>query len=202
MPKTSTQRYRPRPPLSSIPPQAAAVGYSRKTFTSDFKNNWYLWSFFGGHASPTNVVFNSDGSVTLQGDTTGPNGQIATGHVTSGGFVGTSFAGGAYFEATFKFYPQTVIDRDFNGWPSFWSMAREHLAQEAAQQWPGQAPGYDHFIEADFFEYDTYPYNHWMNGFGSCLHDYSGIYPNYVNNFSDPTAVGPANIDFRQYHKF
>jgi hypothetical protein len=94
-----------------------------------------------------------------------------------------------------------------NGWPAFWSMAIEHLARPGvADQWPGQASGYVHFIEDDFFEYDTYAFAG-ARSYGAALHDWYGIwnpttaYSNIFNqtNFVVQTRAG---TDFNQFHTY
>lgn len=144
------------------------------------------------------------------GDKTGPNGELATASPTGipGGFVGTAFGGGGYFEATFKFDPQDVIKNNFNGWPSWWSMALEHMVNFETRQWPGQQEGYEHFIEADFFEYDLKDYVRKgnLNYFGGALHDWFGLPGGQYNHVSLPARViareVPINTDFTQYHRY
>src|SRR5262245_13877629 len=96
---------------SDLPPQAAAANYTVRTFSSRFNTGevditgssksgfkWYPWKFFGGAAKLDRIVVNTDKSVTLLGDTTGPGGQLATVSPaeTSPGFVGIAFGGGGY----------------------------------------------------------------------------------------------------------
>ena len=189
---------------SEIPPQAAAVHYTVRTFSSTFSASevditntsksgfkWYPWKFFGSTAKLSSIGINADESVTLSGDTTGPNGQLATASSTGmpGGFVGAAFGGGGYFEATFRFDPKDVIKNNFKGWPSWWSMAIEHMSGMATRQWPGQQKGYEHFIEADFFEYDLRDYvmsGKW-NYFGGAMHDWFGLYNGSYDRYNLPT---------------
>lgn len=208
-----------RPAVSNaVPRQASNVGYTKLLFSSGFAGTidltnsgnagfqWYPNSFLGGKANLAAIRPNADGSVTLLGDVTGTNAQIATGGMGQNGFVGTSFGGGGYFEAELSFNPQNVINGNFAGWPSFWSMAREHLTKNGDDQWPGQAAGYDHFIESDFFEYDLNPYTKQLNSYGAALHDWSGIWTppsGYPSNIaSAPTMIVPAGTDFTKLHKF
>jgi hypothetical protein len=211
------------PRSSGVPPQAAAVRYTTRTFSSTFSANqvdivntsksgfkWYPYQFFGSHPKLDSLILNSDGSVTLLGDTTGPNGELATATVTGtpGEFVGTAFGGGGYFEATFKFDPLDVIRANFNGWPSWWSMAIEHLANLDKRQWPGQLKGYEHFIEADFFEYDLKEYAERgeLNYFGGALHDWFGPPTGEYDHVTLPHRLVvrgvPTNTDFTQYHRY
>lgn len=209
---------------SDVPPQAAAAHYTVRTFSSTFNAiqvditntsksgfNWYAYNFFGTSTKLSSIILNSDGSVTLLGDTTGPGGELATVSRTApaGGFVGTAFGGGGYFEATFKFDPQDVIKNGFNGWPAWWSMAVEHIANLDTGQWPEQQKGYEHFIEADFFEYDLKDYvdGGRLNYFGGALHDWFGPPGNgRYSHVTLPNSVivreVPIDTDFTQYHRY
>lgn len=209
--------------LSNVPPQAAAVNYLVRTFSSSFSADqvdmanttksgfkWYPYRFFGSQTKLASISLNADGSVTLLGDTSGPNGELATASSTDtpGKFVGTAFGGGGYFEATFKFDPQDVIKTNFNGWPSWWSMAIEHMVNLDTRQWPGQPEGYEHFIEADFFEYvlKDYVERGKLNYFGGTLHDWFGPPTGKYNHVTLPHRLVvrevPADTDFTQYHRY
>jgi len=206
------------------PSYASAVGYTVNTFSSftnqsiDLTNSgrsgfqWYPWNFFGSHARTANIVVNADGSVTLNGDTTGPNGEIATATPAnnSAKFVGIAFGGGAYIEASIMFDPATVAAANSKGWPAFWSMALEHVATQS-QHWTGKPAGYLHFIEADFLEYDMLPSNLGQNYFGTSMRDWYGIYKTSCapealcdasRPYSEVKTMVPANTDFRQYHRY
>jgi hypothetical protein len=200
------------------------VGYTVNTFSSfspqsiDLANSgksgfqWYPWNFFGSHAQTANIVVNGDGSVTLNGDTTGPNGELATAAPAhnSAKYVGTAFGGGAYIEASIMFDPATVAAANSKGWPSFWSMALEHLATQS-EQWKGKSRGYQHFIEADFFEYDMLPSKLGLNYYGASLHDWYGSFKTSCAPqafcdaslpYSDALTMVPATTDFKQYHRY
>ena len=166
--------------------------------------------FFGALTKLSSISLNQNETVTLLGDVTGPNGELATASWTGipGEFIGTAFGGGGYFEATFKFDPQDVIRNDFNGWPSWWSMSIEHMANLDTRQWPGQQKGYEHFIEADFFEYDLKDYatRKKLNYFGGALHDWFGHPSEPYKGVPLPHTVFvrevPINTDFTQYHRY
>jgi len=162
------------------PPAAAAAGYMVNTFSANVSASsvdtgntgnsgfqWYPFNFFGSHASPVGIVINNDGSLTLQGDTSSPNAQLAsaTPAKNAAGFVGTAFGGGAYIEATLKFNPDDVAAKRGNGWPAWWSMGVEHLINR--EQWAGMPKGYSHFIEVDFMEYDMLSTG--RNYYGICM---------------------------------
>jgi hypothetical protein len=208
---------------TDVPPQAGAAHYTIRTFSSGFSASdvdiaggsksgfkWYPWKFFGAPTDLGRVGINRDGSVTLSGDVTGPNGQLATVSPasTSGGFVGTAFGGGGYFEATLKFDPKDTITNNFKGWPSWWSMAIEHMVNLETRQWPGQQSGYEHFIEVDFFEYDLKDYvlNGKWNYFGAAMHDWFGLGSAGYSKITLPHDLVvrgvPRNTDFTQYHRY
>src|SRR5579863_5049092 len=75
---------------ASPPPVAAGVGYIRNTFSSftpgdiDIDDTgksgfaWYPYHFFGSRPQSGTITINADGSVTLNGDVTGPNGELST----------------------------------------------------------------------------------------------------------------------------
>lgn len=178
----------------AAPSAASAVGYSRQTFNSRFAANkvdtanakpdgkeWYLWSFFGDPVpSAGQLTFGKTlGSMTLDGGGGTLNGQIATAAKTgTGTWVGTTFANGGYFEVEIAFDPSLVIT--VNGWPSFWAMAIEHLA-DGDEQWPGQAANYDHFAELDMFEYSVAGAEG-ADSYGVNMHDRYGVYPAWTND--------------------
>ena len=222
---SSSQAADEPPQTSEVPPQAAASDFTVRTFSSTFSANqvdiantaksafkWYPYNFFGAHTKLDSIGLNSNGSVTLSGDTTGPNGELATASSstrTPGGFVGTAFGGGGYFEATLKFDPQDVIKNNFNGWPSWWSMAIEHMANLNTSQWLEQPKGYQHFIEAGIFEYDLKDYvgRGKLNYFGGALNDWFGLpsggrYSLVSHPYSVVIREVPLNTDFTQYHRY
>jgi hypothetical protein len=212
------------PPIRlPVPAQAAAAHYTLRTFYSRFGADevdlggssasgfkWYPWKFFGKTARMDAITVNADGSATLFGDTTGPNGQLATASPAANGrgFVGVAFGGGGYFEATLRFNPQDVARNDLQGWPSWWSMAIEHLINRGGAQWPGQEKGYEHFIEVDFFEYDLRDYikrGQW-NAFGGAMHDWFGLPSEGYKRVTTPHFVVvrevPSITDFTQNHRY
>ena len=213
------------------PSQAKAAGYTSETFSSTFAEStvdttnsqksgfdWYLGQFFGGAATPaSDLTFNSDGTLTFDGAGTSSNAGINTAapSTDAAGWVGLAFGGGAYFEATYSFNPADTIATGGDGWPSWWAMAIEHLAGLPSEQWSGQAAGYDHFIETDFFEYDVWSFSP-HNEYGGAMHDWYGIYEStcgggYCNvsnssgggtSFSDFVVETPTTTDFTTYHAF
>jgi hypothetical protein len=129
---------------------------------------WYLNKALGGKPTPpSRLTVNRDGSLTLNG------GEInAFSAPTSHGM---GFGGGACFEATFSFDPQSVVGNYQKTWPAWWAMSLEHFLNLPAQHWTGQPSNVMHFAEMDFFEYDTW---NWagQNTYGGATHDWGGSY--------------------------
>ena len=169
-------------------------------------HKWYTSHFFGAPTTPSSAYSATVEFLTLTQHNS-YNGSLGTAGPAKNkqGFVGQAWGGGAYFEASFKFDPAQV--NTAKGWPAFWSMAIEHLAQKGLDQWPGQPKGYVHFIEDDFFEYDTAsslsPYT-----YGAALHDWYGIYkktcPEGFCGITNPNfkVSPPKGTDFTQIHSY
>ncbi|MDR3709695.1 MAG: hypothetical protein P4L33_15465 [Capsulimonadaceae bacterium] len=195
----------------------ASCGYSL-TFADDFKNlekidtratgkpgfNWYTKQFFGGKPTPSAVIETGKGGLTLNGPN-GYNGSISTAGpaANADGYVGTVFSGGGYFEASIAF-DRSLIDVR-HGFPAFWSMAIEHMAQKGKSQWEGQPPGFEHFIEVDFFEANTFA-KAGPDTYSGAVHDWYGAWskergfseamnPNYIIHV-------PRNTDFAKFHRY
>ncbi len=88
-------------------------------------------------------------------------------------------------------------------------MAVEHMVSLDARQWPEQRKGYEHFVEADFFEYDLKDYvrRGKLNYFGGALHDWFGLpsadrYSHLTIPYSAVVREVPLNTDFTQYHRY
>jgi len=212
-------------PAAQAPAGAASVGYTVNTFSSNFSPatvdlansgkpgfSWYPWNLYGSHTNLAAIRLNSDNSVTLAGDRTGPNGELisATAANNSEQFVGTAFGGGAYIEAEIKFNPDDVAKAASKGWPSFWSLEIHDSVLKSSSHWPGQPPGYKHSVEADFFEYLYLPYNVPRNIYGAGLHEWYGIQNVTCGHglcaqhmrMEEPKRPAPVGTDFTQYHRF
>ncbi len=207
---------------AAIPVPAKAAGYTDLTFSSTFRpsevdvtkegtpgHQWYLWSFFGKNANGSELKFNKNGTLTLEGGPTGPNGEIATAAKMrgAGNFIGTAFGGGAYFEATLAFRPQDIVNADYQGHPAFWAMALEHLVGYG-QNKGSKAKRFEHFVEVDIFEYDMLGYTGMENVYGGALHDWYGIWHETcvtglcsITNASLKKRVPPAT-DFERFHTY
>jgi hypothetical protein len=215
--------------LAATPPvEASQHGYNTNTFSSNFTAQtvdvnrtlnrgykWYLFDFFSKLASPAGITINGDGTMTLLGDSTGAIGELSSiaPYRGTNTFVGTAFGGGLYIEAVFHYDPAQVTAAHAGGkrwpYPSFWSLPIEGNGNllPGGNQWPGQAAGYIHNVEVDFFEADyvTKP-----TAYGVGLHDWYGIQnvtcPSglCVVHMLNPTGERdpPAGTDFNQFHTY
>ena len=210
--------------IASPPVEATAAGFTVNTFSSDFTaqtvdmNNtlnrgykWYLFNLYGTKADPAGVKINGDGSVTIEGGTTGAEGSLMTvaPYPGTNGWVGTSFGGGGYFESVMKFDPAVVTAAHKEGagvWPAFWSLPMQGTFT-SGDQWPGQPTGYQHNVEMDFFEADF-----WTSTtiYGAGLHDWYGI-PNKTCapglckvSMTNPSGQRntPAGTNLNTYHTY
>jgi len=209
------------------PAPASAQGYDTVTYTSNFTSDtvdvnrtldrgykWYLSDLFNRVASASSVQLNADGSVSLLGDNTGAGNSLTSAAPYRGTntFVGTSFGGGFYVEAVFSFNYADVAKTHPAGThgfptPAFWSLPMESIGVSGSNQWPGQAAGYQHNVEYDFFEAD-----YWSKPttYGMGLHDWWGIpgktcAPGLCGvGFTNPSGsrVAPAGTDFSAYHTY
>ena len=190
-PRNLTFGVKSIPTNSFDPNNPAGLGY-QLVFADDFDSltsidvngslspafKWYTTPFFvpaSKKFTPSLITINN-GILTLESTPGGTgNGMLETAAPANNlqGWVGKTFGGGAYFEAKIAFNPATVDTK--NGWPSFWSMSIEHMAAKGADQWQGQAKGYTHFIEDDFFEYVTASFAG-PNSYGATMHDWYGIW--------------------------
>lgn len=228
--RTSHQTSRQDSVQNSVdrpPSEARRAGYTTHTFRSRFepatvdwnderssKFQWFRGRFFGYPPLESTALSKPDSGghgVTL-GDSGRANYGIATaaparsGH----GWIGTAFGGGAYMEAEIKFDPSSSRSAGQRGWPAFWSMAIEHLAGLAGEQWPGQPPGYRHFIEVDIFEYDLQRFGLPGDLYGSALHDWYGMYRHTCpsgycarsTSNLDVRMRTPPGTDFSRFHRY
>jgi hypothetical protein len=194
---------------------AAAAGYTQHTYSaSNFSAanvdigasyargfNLYLSNFFGSQTPSNAVTFNADGSLSaLYAGNMNLTLSSCAAIGAAPGFVGKAFGGGAFITAQIAFDPATVDMT--KGWPSFWTMAAEHLCGLDIQ-WPGQPAGYGHFIEADIFEFirsqTLYP-----KAFASTLHDWYGVWSPTAgwqvvdSDFNDGTMTQSVGTDYTQ----
>lgn len=226
------------PPL---PDAVKAAGYCVNTFstgrfTSGPSGNVDFGYAYGGphaqwfpyHHLPTSPsaadmgqVEVVDGMLVLHGDTTGPNGEIATaaprGDRSDAPYAGTAFGGGAYVEAVLKM--DTARFSLGTGMPAFWSMALERFAlwtsgRQLSDQWPGQASAYEHFVEPDFMEhhgantgsqYDGF-FHDWYGiknktCFGSLFCDGWQLIPPASQTTQEARSV-PGGTSFNQFHRY
>jgi hypothetical protein len=163
--------------------------------------NWYLRNSFRNKAMPANNISIADGILTIGGS--GGNIQTFCRAPNPQRFVGKVFGGGAYFESRFAFDPYRVIRE--NGWPSFWGGSFRHSMSDNSDQWPGQVKGYTHYIEDDFFEYDSVQ-SDGIYSFASAMHDWYGVWNVTckpfcgVSNLSNYRVKVPVTTDWKQFH--
>jgi hypothetical protein len=213
-------------PLPTVPLAAQRAGYLLRTYgpyptlagdrAPPGAAVLRLANFFGNSVPANSVTVNSDGSITLLGGGAS-NGQVASASSAANpeNFQGIAFGGGAYFEATLKFDGWQGQSANPNatstGWPAFWSMSIEHLAQNGTDQWPGQAAGYEHFSEIDFLEYDLAYAQKTDDVYNGSIHDFYGVvdqtcapsaYCEIQNPYPTKIKQVPANTDFSAYHTY
>jgi hypothetical protein len=207
--------------LETPPTPAAHVGFLIHSFASTFTPEtvdtaatqkrgfqWYNWDLDGFRADPRAVVLNADGSVTLNGQISGP--QLFTAVQDSAGapFVGYSFGSGAYIEAVLKWRLLPSSSTNPSSWPAFWALPIEGNFAPYSDQWPGQPTGYVHVIETDFFEADAGDAE--TTRYGGSMHDWYGIYgqtcpPSDCQAtlpYLDGQRTVPTGTDFTQYHRY
>lgn len=201
---------------TAVPAAASAVGYTTHTFGADsnFSTStvdmgltytsgfqWYMYNFFGSSPSSA-ITLNLDGSAII----TASNGLVSAGKVSgSPYFKGTVFGCGGYLTAEYAFDPNFQFAAgQTHSFPAWWVMSSEYLTESGilADQWVGQATGYQHFAELDMFEWDLpYPYT-----YGIAMHDWWGIPGttctgwclfNYGGN-----AANPKKTDYTLYHRY
>ncbi len=181
----------PCTPTNFDPTNPAASGYqlvqsdnfaSVGTSTIDMSNtgnpgfHWYLRQPFGGPPEPSSDFTTDANGLVITNSGAGFN--ITTAYPNSGAangqqWVGTAFGNGGYFEIKMAFDGPTVAAcASTCGYPTFWSMDVGHWANVGGDHWPGQAAGFTHFIEDDFFEWDTSGFA--INDWGSGIWDWSG----------------------------
>jgi hypothetical protein len=151
------------------PPQAVAAGYTRLAFDEEFSStngidmnntgrpgfNFYRRLPFG-LVEPASDINVSNGVLTLTSKRKTYNLGLISIRKSGSGWDGFAATGGAYFEASISFDPAVNAE----GWPSFWSMAAEHL-------YGGRRTN---FLEIDFFEYDTHHFGEAANTYGGAIH--------------------------------
>lgn len=208
------------PPFDPSLPSASGYGIKlQDTFTSlstiDLANtqaagfNWYVGKPFGYATSPSSFFSLAGGTgpglvITPTSDAT--NFQLCT-TVPSLQANRKSYSGGLYFEASIKFDPTRVVGT-LNGWPAIWSLPTEKMDNPpTTDQWPGQAVGYEHWIENDFFEYLSIIFGKGDAGsYGATMHDWFGTSPTFagnIQNASNNIVETPSGIStvWTNFHK-
>lgn len=177
---------------------------------------WYLTGSFGfADTSPSILTFNMDGSLTVDGAlvTGGAGGgmySLAAKTTPVTAWHGQAFGGGFYTEATLSFDPSDVNNAGgVNGFPAWWADPMEHGAQGAilSEQWQGQAAGYVHFTETDFWEYNVWNQGNRLFQYNGTVIDWSGIwdgaeYPFNFQNSNNRLITLPVGTDFTKPHRY
>ncbi|MCK1606581.1 hypothetical protein IVB02_35715 [Bradyrhizobium sp. 166] len=172
---------------AEVPAPCRAVGYTMKTFDSDFSRGgqtfdeansykpgyqWYRWNWFNLKPNSELAHQNSDGTISAEGGSQGDYGGYVVSAAASpsqaSGFVGTAFGGGACVQVKLRFSPVPRTSNEEH--PSFWAMSKEHLDGSGDDQWPNKNPGFTHFAEWDILEYYKVPppgfLSSWIDWFG------------------------------------
>jgi hypothetical protein len=226
---TASPPASPQAVAAAVPAPAAGAGYNVRTYgptltleadktSAPSGSPLYRWAFFGETVAENSVIQNSDGSITFKGAGNG-NAQAASASPadTTDKFHGVAFGGGAYFEAVIKFDGwQTQLANPTplsGGFPSFWSMAIEHLAGNGADHWPNQKADYMHFVEYDFFEYNAVVSQKTEMIYSGTIHDWYGIFgvtcPEPLNSFCNIMSALPGRLrglpkgtNLSEYHTY
>jgi hypothetical protein len=187
----STSTLAPAPP-----PQAVAAGYDRLTFDEEFSStngidmndtgqpgfNFYRRLPFGHPVEPASRISVSSGVLTLT--SRAANMGLVSICKSGSGWTGFTATGGAYFEASISFDPGMRA----SGWPSFWTMAAEHLYGGINTN----------FLEVDFFEYDTIRFAG-TNTYGGAIHSWANSHTQGTNNQANGHFVikVPSSTDWK-----
>ena len=147
-----------------IPPaQAAAAGFHTLVFNQGGDAGWnvdtnhtgapgFAWYESGGFYGASDAVTTvSNGVLTLASNSmTSATRQIVG---NDAGYVGYAFGDGFYVEAEIAIDAGCVPDGS-GVFSAFWGLPVEkELVLSVTDDWPGQARGYEHYVELDFMEY-------------------------------------------------
>lgn len=170
---------------------------------------WYPQAFVTYPTTPAADIQVSNSILTISGTGAGQIG-INTAVASNSSptkYIGQSFGGGGYFEASVAFDP--TKGSGTTEWPAFWGEAVQHIIDSldggAAEQWPGQAPGYVNFAELDFFEaYNAGSAYTGKTSYIGNIHNWSGIfnggYADISNYGSNTVNVG--SVDWSAFHTY
>ncbi len=201
---------------------SAVPGNRRLVFYDDFTSintidmtdtrapgfKWYRNQWWGNGVTNTDSISISDSVLKLGGGT--GRGRLQSGIANGTSYVGNAWRNGGYFEVRLRFDPQQV--GSLSGNFGIYLFSVEHIYDDAAvgdAHWPGQAPGYGHFIELDIFELAGVSFDKTYNGkttFQGTIHDWSGTYDvhkgwqNNIVNSNSLQKVGA--VDWSQYHTY
>jgi hypothetical protein len=189
------------------PPQAWRAGYRTLAFNDGFSSidtansqtggfSWYIQNWFGVPATTLDNINVSSGLLTLGNGTGNAKLQTAISN-GSGGYIGTVFGGGGYFEIEMAFDPASSVNAA--SYPAFFLEPIEHIEGVSHDLWPGQATGYEHFGEIDIAEIWHMPMQSIVgwDTYLTVVHDWSGVYGggypvNIENLGNDVASPSPA----------
>ncbi len=142
------------------PPPAAAVGYTTRTFGPNVTLgvNWFLFNLLGVTPIAGQATQNADGSVSMGqiADASGFGACICSAQKILSGtsWAGFAVGGGHYIEWDLAFIPTLNPPGGVEPFPAGWSDEITYLAQiGGANQWVGQAAGYQNRIENDHVQW-------------------------------------------------
>lgn len=180
----------------TVPPQAAAVGFTNNVLDDEFTTqtvtsststtsgyNWYPYEW--GLATPSDITLNTGAGSGATAGATGVLTMSGGGNVCSvntypsaGGAIPGSWQHG-YFEARIQF---SQTNPQQGGWPSFWSFGTSAFSHLTGSAWTSQQTS-----ENDFFE--AFPYNATFAG-SNTLHNWQ-----HASNAVAGTDTGNTNSE-------
>ncbi len=204
------------------PLQASVEGYNRLVFDNGFSNidlantqapgfSWYMANWGGFPPSNPNNVSVSNGVLTL-GNGTDLARMVSAFSDQQGGYIGTVFGGGGYFEIEFYFNVADSVRAV--KYPAFFLEPIEHIKGIHYEQWPGQVAGYGHFVEIDIVQINHKPFEDrtGRNDILLATVDWSGVYDAAHNTFGYPYQIQNVSnrvftpstvpVDWGKSHKF
>ncbi|HUB08644.1 MAG TPA: hypothetical protein VMB50_16680, partial [Myxococcales bacterium] len=170
------------------PPPAAAAGFHTLVFDQGGDAGWnvdyghtgapgYAWYESGGFYGASGAVATASGGVlTIASASLASATRVLTDD--DAGYVGHAFGDGFYVEADIALDGGCVAGGSAP-FSAFWGLPVEkELVLGVSDDWPGQAPGYEHYAELDFMEY-------WGSYTSYYVLDWWGIWQKTCASFCD-----------------
>ncbi len=189
----------------SAPRQAAQAGFTRAHLNDDFTTTdsidladrcpqgltWYRARPFGWPTLGTSEFRVNQGVLTFTQSRDYANWGLSTTCARNG--HGQHFTFG-YFEARLRFNPSTPSAIASTGWPSFWSMSKQHIDGTKNDRW----------AEIDFFEAYHSPGQRSPHDFVGTLHDWIGHWPDPNEDFGSygNHIASLGEVDFSSWHTY